>query len=135
MRAGNAYEPRTAVADRRYKGRRDMGDESGGLRAISSLPLGPQKILHIRHIRHIRLKFSPDLPIWNNEGDWENMGASISSAVTGLLAGQSDQALATSQTYAVSKANDLNTTAGQEIAQAIDQTASAPTNGHIDVFA
>jgi len=61
--------------------------------------------------------------------------ASINGAVAGLLAGNADQALATSQTYAVSKANDLTTTTGQEIAQAIDQTASAPTNGHIDVFA
>jgi len=63
------------------------------------------------------------------------MGASISSAVAGLMAGQSDQALGASQTYAVSKANDLQTAVGQEMAQAIDQTASAPTGGHIDVFA
>jgi hypothetical protein len=63
------------------------------------------------------------------------MGASISSAVSGLFAGQADQALGASQTYAVSKANDLQTTVGQEMAQAIDQTASTPTNGHIDVFA
>jgi len=61
--------------------------------------------------------------------------ASISSAVAGLLSGQSDQALATSQTYAVSKANDLQTAVGQEMAQAIDQTATPPTNGHIDLFA
>jgi hypothetical protein len=63
------------------------------------------------------------------------MGASISSAVAGLLGGQESQALGASQTYALSKANDLQTAVGQEMAQAIDQTASAPTNGHIDVFA
>ncbi len=63
------------------------------------------------------------------------MGATISSAVTSLLAGQADQALGASQTYAASKANDIQANVGQEMAQAINQTASAPTNGHIDVFA
>jgi len=61
--------------------------------------------------------------------------ASINGAVAGLLAGQADQALATSQTFAVSKGNDLTTTVGQELAQSIDQAGSAPANGHIDVFA
>jgi len=69
------------------------------------------------------------------EGEWRKMGASISSAVAGLLGGQANQALGASQIYAVSKANDLQTAVGQEVAQAIDQTVSAPTTGHIDLFA
>jgi len=60
--------------------------------------------------------------------------AAINNAVAGLMAGNASQALATSQTFAVSKANDLQTAVGQEVAQAIDQAGSA-TNGHIDVFA
>ena len=63
--------------------------------------------------------------------------AAINNAVAGLLAGNESQALGASQSFAVSKANDLQTAVGQEVSQAIDQAGSTATsnNGHIDFFA